>query len=120
MTDSDTKRLYDKMEAGDAKLDTKIEQLRADMHRHVAEISSNLNSISTSTAVISEQFKTVADDVKKIPPIPPRPCAYFEKHMEHHENISMLWLRTIVGMLASGLLGAMGALWGFIKIKKGG
>ena len=117
MTDitlEDIKRVYDKTEAADAKLDDKIEKTREEFNRHTQVICDNLAQMSTSTAVMSERLAQMSEKIsglsekiavmpttEDIPEVPERPCIHFERHVTEHKEAVDSWKKPlIVGFIA--------------------
>ena len=91
VTAEDLKRVYDKMEKSNEKLDIKLDQTRAEFVQITTNINNALGQISTSVAVMAERFKGMGNKVDDvcdgIPVLPERPCKHFEDHLEAHKSV---------------------------------
>ena len=102
VTQDDLRRVFDKMDAADQRLEVKIEQAKAEFVSHTATINATLGQISTSVAVMAERLKGVRSDVEDMPEVPPRPCEHFEKHITDHKENTESWKKPlIVGFVAT-------------------
>ena len=104
-------KIYQRINQIDEKHMRKADELRAEMNLMIQSFHGHISDMTTSTAVLSERFKQMRDQVVNMPKPEARPCPFFNKHIEDHEKIRFVLVKSVIGAIVTAVVTALGTLF---------
>ena len=105
------KEIYERITQIDEKHMRKAEELRAEMNMMVQSFQGHISDMTTSAAIISERFRQLKEQMIAMPKPEARPCPFFTKHLDEHEKIRFVLVKSVIGAIVTAVVTALGTLF---------
>ena len=104
-------KIYQRITEIDEKHMRRSDELRAEMNLMVQSFQGHISDMTTSAAILSERFKQMREQVVTMPKPESRPCPFFAKHIEDHEKIRFVVVKSVITAIVTAVVTAFGTLF---------